>query len=400
MSEMLRPLDLIDIPKIYSQHAVLIDFVLYLVLFNGIAQVAFAKRLEGKGGRLVAGAVGTALAVAMTGLEATAGFTLASFGAVAATFLLLLVGVAVYRTLRHLGAGAGTAGAFALVLVALGVKAAAPRLSDVLSATFPFLDLAVAVGLLLLAWKALHHLVPQGSSGKLGELAAKIGKPGPRQKPRPEAAGRIQGQAEAEHLRDELRLERPEIGRHLKRITKQERKACRQVSKELSLVRSLLEKGRHEGRDRRAIAEALQRVPPERHELRERVDAVKLLDQRLGRFDLGVLSELRSAWDQIPAGERSLIRRLALEERVKVQSEQRIAAADDYVATYDSESAGLVEQAAAAILNNAVPEAIRLLQSAERIEAEAQKRIDEILDVERELRRIMRLELRQAKRAA
>ena len=41
-----------------------------------------------------------------------------------------------------------------------------------------------------------------------------------------------------------------------------------------------------------------------------------------------------------------------------------------------------------------------VLQSAERIEAEAQKRIEEILDVERELRRIMRLELRQAKRAA
>jgi hypothetical protein len=397
---MVQPLDFIDIPKVYSQHAVLIDFLLYLVLFNGIAQVAFAKRLEGKGGRLVAGAVGTALALAMTGLEATAGFTLASFGAVAATFLLLLVGVMVYRTLRHLGAGAGTAGALALVLVGLGIQAAAPRLSDILSATFPFLSLAVAVGLLFLAWKALRHLVPQGSSGKLGELAARIGKAGPRQKPRPEVAGNIRGEAEAEHLRDELRLERPEIGRHLKRITKQERKACKQVSKELSLIRSLLEKGRHEERDRKAIAEALQRIPPERHELRERVDAVKLLDQRLGRFDLGVLSELRSAWDRAPAGERTLLRRLALEERGKVQSEQRIAAVESYVATYDSESEGLLERAATAILNNAIPDAIMVLQSAERIEAEAQKRIEEILDVERELRRIMRLELRQAKRAA
>ena len=59
MSEMLRPLQIIDIPRIYAQNAVVIDFVLYLVLFNGLAQVALARRLDGKGGRLVAGAVGS-----------------------------------------------------------------------------------------------------------------------------------------------------------------------------------------------------------------------------------------------------------------------------------------------------------------------------------------------------
>ena len=144
----------------------------------------------------------------------------------------------------------------------------------------------------------------------------------------------------------------------------------------------------------------LQRIPPERHELRERVDAVRLLDQRLGRFDLGVLGELKTAWDRVPAGERPLIRRLALEERAKIQSELRIAAVESYVATYDSESESLVQRAATAILNDAIPDAIALLQSAERVEAEAQKRIEEVLDVEQQLRRIMRLELRQARRAA
>ena len=162
----------------------------------------------------------------------------------------------------------------------------------------------------------------------------------------------------------------------------------------------MLEKGRHDEQDRKAIAEALQRIPPERHELAERLQAVRLLDQRLGRFDVAVLTELRTAWDKVPAGERSVVRRLALEERAKVQSEQRIAAAEGFVASYDSESEGLLERAATAILNNAVPDAVALLKAAEQREAEAQTRIEEVLDVERQLRRIIRLELRQAKRAA
>ncbi len=400
LSMLLRPLDALNITQAYSEHAVLIDFVLYLVLFNGIAQVAFTKRLEGKGGRLVAGAVGCALALAMTGLESTAGFTVASFGPLAATFLLFLIGVTVYRMMRHLGASSGTAGALSLVLIALGVQAAAPRLAAAISSAFPFLDLAVAVGVIVLAFKAVHHLMPKGSSGKLGELAAKIGSPGPRQGPVAEDAGRHAAEGEAAHLRDEFRLEKPEITRHMKRITKKERKACKQVSKELALIRSLLERGRHDERDRKAIAEALQRIPPKRHELAERLQAVRLLDQRLGRFDVAVLTELRTAWDKVPVGERSVVRRLALEERAKVQSEQRIAAAEGFVASYDSESEGFLERAATAILNNAVPDAVALLKAAEQREAEAQTRIEDVLDIEHQLRRIIRLELRQAKRAA
>ena len=45
LSTLMRPLDALNITQAYSDHAVLIDFVLYLVLFNGIAQVAFAKSM-------------------------------------------------------------------------------------------------------------------------------------------------------------------------------------------------------------------------------------------------------------------------------------------------------------------------------------------------------------------
>ena len=35
VSETLRPLELLDLPEIYGQHAALIDFLLFFLLFNG-----------------------------------------------------------------------------------------------------------------------------------------------------------------------------------------------------------------------------------------------------------------------------------------------------------------------------------------------------------------------------
>lgn len=400
MSTLLRPLQLVDIPRIYSENALVIDFVLYLVLFNGLAQVALARRLEGRGGRLVAGAVGTSLALALTGLEARTGFTLASVGSLAAGLLLLLVGVTIHRTLRHLGASGVTAGALSLVVVALGVESTAPRLAATLSDSFPFVDLAVAVGLLALAWKGIQHLAPSGSGERLVKLADKVEGSGqqrtpPRVTPEPARAG-----GEVEHLRGELRLEKPEITRHLKRITKKERKSCKQVRKELESIRTILQRGRLSESDRREIAEALRRIPPERRQLAEMVAAVKSLDLRLARFEVGVLKELQQAWEKVPPAQRPVVRRLALEEREKVGSERRIAAVEEFISTYDQQAAQLLDRAVTALVNGSIPEAIGLVQAAEQAELEAEKKVEEILQVEQELRKIVRLELRQARRAA
>lgn len=400
MSELLRPLELIDVSRIYARNAVVIDIVLYLVLFNGLAQVALARRLDGKGGRLVAGAVGTALALALTGLEAATGFTLASVGPLAAALLLVLVGVTIYRTLRHLGASVVTAGALSLVCVTLGVESTAPRLAAAMSNSFPFLDLAVAVGVLALAWKGIQHLAPRGSGERLTSLADRLEGNGQAGRPTPGPTGRVRGEGEVEHLRGELRLEKPEITRHLKRITKKERKSCKQIRKELESIRGLLQSRRFSEADRKLIAEALRRIPPERRQLAELLTAVKALDLQLARFDVGMLKELRDAWGKVAPAQRAVIRRLALEERVKIRSEQRIAEAETFVAGNDQQAAQLLDRAVTALVNNAVPDAIALVQEAERNELQAEKKVEEILDVERELRRIVRLELRQARRAA
>src|SRR3989338_243363 len=55
-----------DLAEIYGKYGMFIDFVIYLVLFIGIAQATLMKHFEGTGGKTVVVVVGIMLAVGLT----------------------------------------------------------------------------------------------------------------------------------------------------------------------------------------------------------------------------------------------------------------------------------------------------------------------------------------------
>lgn len=401
MARPLRPLAALDLPSLYVHYASLVDLVLYLMLFNGIAQAALAGRLEGKGGRLTAAAVGTALALALAGLSAATGFSLMSLGSVAVVVLLGLVGLVIYRTLRRLQVTGVVAGAGVMLLLSLGIEAGAPVLAAELSVAFPILDAATGLALLVLLWKALSAVVPKGMAGKTRELAEKLDKPPARKARVSQSSGKMgEDQAETSHLQEELRREKPEITHRLRGIVRRETKESRAILRELEVVRKIVEEGGHGARDRHHIAEALRSIPPHQHRLRTLLEEVRELDQRLGRFDLGMLRELREAFEKFPAAQRPVIRRLVLKERQKIRSEERIARIEAFAKTYDTNSAKCFTTAAELILKNELRGALEWIAAAERYETECLRALERTHALERMLRRITRLEFGQLRRAA
>jgi len=59
-----------DIGKAYEQYPLLIDAVLYFIIFVGIAQAVLSKKFEGRGGKAVVVGVGVTLAIAIIFWEA------------------------------------------------------------------------------------------------------------------------------------------------------------------------------------------------------------------------------------------------------------------------------------------------------------------------------------------
>jgi len=398
MTRVLRPLEILDLPTLYFQHSTLIDFILYAMLFNGLAQAALLRRLEGRGGRMAAAAIGTSLAIALSGLGAVTGFSVMSLGTVAVLMLLGLVGLVLFRTLRRLQLSRGFSGGIVVILFSLGLEALSPKTATGLADIFPLLDLAVALALLVGFWKVLQHLLPKNARATVDRVADRIEDEGP-------AAARPEGKVsrrepEVEHLKKELRREKPEISHRLKSIVRRESKESRAILRELHVIKSVLESQKHAAKDRHIIAGAFRRIPPKQHRMKSLLMEVKELDTRLARFDLAVLHELREAYRKIPSGQKTMMKKLVLEERRKIQSERRIQVVEGFIKKYDTNTAKCYELGGEAIVKNDMSTALKWVDAAIRYEEEARRMIKRAYAIQRMLARITRLELRQLRRAA
>ena len=90
-----------DMAGIYEQYGSFIDFTIYLIVFISIAKMTLGKTFHEKGGgTALSVAVGVALAVGLSVWARTAGFSIASFGWVAAAVFLLIVMWALYHILK------------------------------------------------------------------------------------------------------------------------------------------------------------------------------------------------------------------------------------------------------------------------------------------------------------
>ena len=76
-----RPFQGLQLPVLYDSYATVIDLIIYLILFVGLAKATIGKRFETAG---VPVAIGIALAIGLTLSERTLGFSLRTLGPLAA----------------------------------------------------------------------------------------------------------------------------------------------------------------------------------------------------------------------------------------------------------------------------------------------------------------------------
>jgi hypothetical protein len=105
LGELFRPLEYIDLSRLYERYAILIDLAIYLLIFVGLAQVTLGKRFQGNGGKAIAIGIGVSLAISLAIAEQLLGFSLRSFGPIAAGIFLGILGVMIFRLVQHLGGG-------------------------------------------------------------------------------------------------------------------------------------------------------------------------------------------------------------------------------------------------------------------------------------------------------
>jgi len=97
-----------NIGEAYSHAPYVVDGMIYLILFIGVAQVTLGKVFQGRGGRAAIIAVGLALATSLAFWSRESGFSLQRLGGLAFTILIIIIVMFIYKLIRgneKLGSG-------------------------------------------------------------------------------------------------------------------------------------------------------------------------------------------------------------------------------------------------------------------------------------------------------
>ncbi|MCX7049109.1 MAG: hypothetical protein NTX50_26940 [Candidatus Sumerlaeota bacterium] len=167
LEALLRPLAYLDLSQIYDQYAAIIDLFIYTLIFVGVARVSFERRFPGRAGKALCVGVGFALALGLAAAERQYGFSLRSFGPIAAVVLLLVLGVFIHHFLRGSGVSRLHAIAVAYAILFVIVLGVAPEALMSLANSMPLAGLVLAILFILSLLNTLMALLPYHNMRRL-----------------------------------------------------------------------------------------------------------------------------------------------------------------------------------------------------------------------------------------
>ena len=307
------PLRYVSLADFYAKFSTVIDLAIYALVFVGVAQVTLGRRYPGRGGRALALGVGTALALGMALAEERWGFTIRSFGPVAAVLLALLFTMLVYRLLRYGGARAGTALALGYVLLFLICLALAPELFVWLGDRAPGLAFALTLLFVFALFGLLLALVSGGGGHRERRLERRI-------------ARALERDRENEGSPRAAKSERRALKKFLKPRSKRFSKENAHTLHDLESVEEAVREHGSEPDMRNRIAKKIRAFKPDWKRQREELRRIRQVTRRLKETDSERVSEdtrpdlggvTPRAQDLLRARARSETRRLDLDGKAE-----------------------------------------------------------------------------------
>jgi len=157
LNDLFHPLQYLNISSFYDLYHFWVDFFIFLCLFISVAKFTIGRRFGGREGKVLSVVVGLVLALSLSLLEYKVGFSIKSFGPIAAAFLILLMAIVIYNLIKAIGAGNTGAGSFAFVITYFLIRATLPDLILTLEGNswFAWIDLGLVVAVLISIWKII-----------------------------------------------------------------------------------------------------------------------------------------------------------------------------------------------------------------------------------------------------
>lgn len=367
LRELFKPLELFDITRLYEQYAALIDFAIYLLIFVGLAQITLGKHFQGRGGKAITIGIGISLAVSLAIAEQYIGFSIRSFGPIAAGIFIALVGFMIYRLVKHLGAGMMTSSSAAYIIVLLSIVAVVPGFFSWINQKMPLLNLILVICLFIAIYNVISHLfrkhgIPDKLKRQFGQVREKYDN----------EAGALRKSGKQEHK--------------IQQITKKAYKNSNQILNDLLEVLKSIKKYGHIPSARKTIKEQIEKTLPEQDELIKIIQRLQELNKKVLSFDLSLYSkETQTRYQKLSEEEKELLKKELHDEYIKIGIERKLPELEKKIQEYEKEIRICLKQAASYILNGNVPQAKNIIMKAINLEKETTTILNEIRALEQQI---------------
>lgn len=148
-----------NIADVYGEYSTVIDLIIYLILFMGLAKATLPEKFKGG----VQTAIGLMLAISLTVWEAAAGFNIASFGPFAAMIAVILLGFSMYKMFRSFNVRGFPSAVMGVVVSYFALFAVVPQIFTWLNEKVPaiggILSIVASAGAIYLFYTGIRWVI-------------------------------------------------------------------------------------------------------------------------------------------------------------------------------------------------------------------------------------------------
>lgn len=366
------PLADLDIGYLYDHYHAAIDFVLYLLVLVIGCRVALARMFPGEHGKHLGTVIGIVLAISLSTAEQTLGFSMRSFGPIAAGLVILMVALVVYNMMRHAGAGHVACSATALIVTYFSMRAVLPGFflwaekSEWANYMHTLLIVSVLVGI----WRIIQTLFRPPEVSAIRHASETV----------PDESRKF-----FDFSRKQDKTEWRTVHNWMRKLTVKGKRECKKIINLLEQVRDVI---MEHGADQQAaifICKALNDLKAREHVLITQLERIRDVDVRLSRFDVSQFQKLKETYDHLNKKQQAECKQMFAEERQKLGAEQAIENFAARAETYAVEFDHCIDSACGCLQAGRSTDAAEWVGRAIEQEKEAEKLIQDMRQHERSL---------------
>jgi hypothetical protein len=360
-----------------------VDFFIFLFIFIPVAKVTLGKKFGGREGNVISVIIGLVLALSLSLMERRMGFSIKSFGPIAAVIFIFLVALIIFYLVKTVGTGNVAAGSIALVVTYFLMRATVPNFFLWLENNrwTAWLHLALVVAVAISIWKIFKTIWPKSELGAIGHSLDHSHNP----------ASNNPSNIDSEKKEAAL------IKTRLEGITKRSIKESKEIIDELNEMIKIIDEYGDTDHGRHLIAEKINHIAPKENQIIKQLAYLKELSRKIESFDLRSFKELKAKVNKFSEKERDMVKKEIQLEKRKILSEEKLKELESALTKYDKDFRYCLKMSTASLSADQSGQARDWLLKAIKHEEEAMKAFKEMKKLEEGLFKLTKIEYKAFK---